>query len=212
MSRYWFALIGALILLSCSNSVDSDLDYAVYNYNPRAHRLLDTEEPDMAIDLLEYAYGHLNPGLYGSLLHSDFRYEFTPEDADSAGLPPDEPWWGKVPDVQSTQALFEDPRLISLSLDLERVSPWARHVDSVTGLEGRLAQFEPYIMVTIALDPEPVIFLIYDSVLDISLVPVGHGEPADWGVLFIKESTDLSSGGSALTEPFTWGKLKIMYR
>ncbi|MGD9403388.1 MAG: hypothetical protein PVF95_14110, partial [bacterium] len=59
MSRYWFALIAALILLSCSNSMDSDLDYAVYNNTPRAHSLLDTEDPDMAIDMLEYAYEHL---------------------------------------------------------------------------------------------------------------------------------------------------------
>lgn len=216
MLRQYLILLAALVVLSCGNSVDSDVevnsDYLAHDINPRAHRLPDTAEPDMATHMLAHAYENLNLGLYDELLHSDFRYEFTPEDADSLGLPPDEPWWYKVPDVQSTQRLFEDPELISIRMDLERVTSWSLHTDSLTGLQGRLAQFEPDIRITVDFGPEPIIFLINGSVLDIFVVPVQDGGPADWRVLSIKESIVFSSGGNVLTEPLTWGSVKIMYR
>jgi hypothetical protein len=66
------------------------------------------DTPDNLIQALACAYETKDLDFYESLLHDDYLFVFLVDVADSLGLPPENPWWGKTADVHSTANLFAD--------------------------------------------------------------------------------------------------------
>lgn len=127
---------------------------------------LDRKTPENLINYLADAYVRKDIERYSESFADDFLFVFTSADADSMGLPPDEPWWGKTTDVGSTTKMFEDPEVTSISMEITIYSgPWPTE-------EGVGYRLDPDIKVTI--DPagaeEPVTLWVYTSYLDVEII------------------------------------------
>jgi hypothetical protein len=216
-----------LLALSCSDinqpdpAVDATLGPA--SGDPAERRYADRATRDDLITYLEHAYRSEYPGLYADALHGSFLFVFTLDVADSLGLPPDQPWWGKTNDVNSTRTMFLAPEVTSIEIDLHKPGDWFPCMDIRPGSEpdtlyGFCARFEPYIMVTIAeAGEEGLILLVNDTFLDIMVVPDPEFEGL-WVVARIKEvyKSPAILGASRprrmLVETCSWGLIKSLFR
>ena len=170
------------------------------------------EHPRASIEgLIEHFAGSLEArdiDAYGGCLTEGYIFEFTPEDADSLGLPPDEPWWGKIPDVASTSKMFSDPEVTQIQV--------------VLFIEGRgyadgiyTVRCDPSIRVTV--EPggagETITYWVHGSWLYFKIGP----DEAESGLLQIvgigeERKYSWDTGSLAATEPCTFGGIKAMYR
>lgn len=170
------------------------------------------EHPRASIEgLIEHFAGSLEArdiDAYGGCLTEAYIFEFTPEDADSLGLPPDEPWWGKIPDVASTSNMFSDPEVTQIQVDLYIESRgYADGIYTVT--------CEPSIKVTV--EPggggETITYWVYGSWLYFKIGPdeaesgllqiVGIKEELKWGP---------APGSLVCVEVDTFGRIKSLFR
>jgi hypothetical protein len=176
------------------------------------------------LNCLCIAYEGEDVEAYADLLHEQFLFCFTPEVAESIGLPPDETWWGKTDDVASTRNMFDDEAVTRVRISLDEPTWfWCQVVrqnpapDPPDTLEGFCTRVRPDIRVTIE-EPgkEPLILLVDRSWLDIEVVP-DPDEEGLWQVITMEESryfpgTQGISTLDAEGEMQTWGMIKAMFR
>ena len=222
------AVLAAALLVSCSDTrhTDIDLDYAVERKStddPSEQRYADRGSPDALIDYVEHAYGSEYARLYGDALHSLFLFGFTADVADSMGLPPDEPWWGKTNEVASATNMFSSPEVTRVKFVLARMGAWVPCMDIRGGsppdtLYGLFARFAPDIMVTIEWPgEEPITLMVYNSYLDITVAPDPRSRGL-WAVTKIEEvyktpaASPLAGSRGVMTESTTWGEIKALFR
>jgi hypothetical protein len=221
-------LLAAAVLVSCSDTrhTDPDLDYAIMRQptdEPSEHRCADRGTPDALVEYVEHAYSSEYAPLYGDGLDRLFLFVFTPDVADSLGLPPDQPWWGKTNELASATNMFNSPEVTRVKFSLTRMGGWAPCVDIRGGsdpdtLYGLSARLVPDIRVTIETPgEEPVTLLVDNSYIDIMVVPDPEFRGL-WTVAKMEEIHRIPSGlpvsGSreVTVESHTWGLIKSLFR
>jgi hypothetical protein len=220
--------VATALLLSCSDTrhTDIELDYSVERKStddPSEHRCADRGTPDALIDYVEHAYGSEYAPLYRDALHTLFLFVFTQDVADSLGLPPDQPWWGKTSELASAVNMFNSAEITRVEFSLARLGAWNPCMDIHPGsppdtLYGQFARFVPDISVTIERSgEEPITLVVDNSYLDIIVVPDPNSRGL-WTVARIQEiyrtPTALPVGGShgVMTASTSWGEIKGMFR
>jgi hypothetical protein len=225
---YGMLLFAAALWLACSDvhQVDPGVtapDIGQTAENPWEQRYADRGTPDDLIEYLEHAYRSEYPALYGDALHASFLFEFTPQDAEAMGLPPEAPWWGKMEDMNSTGNMFGSAEVTSIEISLAKAIDWVPCIDIRPGtppdtLEGLCARFDPYIEVVVEeAGQDPMMLLVYDSWLDV-LVVHDPDFPGLWSIARIEEqyksptTMAASRSRSILVEPCSWGTIKALFR
>ena len=161
---------------------------------------------------LAYALEEEEIDIYSECLHDEYLFTFLPSDADSAGLAPDEPWWGKTEDVSSTLNMFEDAEATRIRCDLTVVSgPFP--------IEGGLAyRLDTDIRVTVewAGATEPLTLWVNNSWLDVEITQDPY-RGDKWVFKSIEEVLKegvlaVSAPGPVLmTEVTTFGSIKATF-
>jgi len=223
-----FLVLATALLLSCSDTrhTDPDLDYAVDRKStddPSEFMCADRGTPDALIDYVEHAYSSEYALLYRDALHTLFLFEFTDDVADSLGLPPDQPWWGKTDELASAINMFNGAEVTRVKLSLARMGEWTPCVDPRPGsspdtLYGQFARFVPDISVTIERPgEEPIILMVDNSYIDIIVVP----DPRFRGLWTVARMQEIYKTPAALpirgsrgvmTASTSWGEIKALFR
>jgi hypothetical protein len=168
----------SLYMVGCSVSSDD---------GPPVDPEFDRTTPENLIKYFADAYEKEDIDKYEESLHDQFLFEFLPDDADSAGLPPDTPWWGKVSEVTAAGKLFDAATITKIEMDLPiDVGPW----DTEDGLGFRL---DPLIKVTEEKPDytEPKVYQVEDSYLYVETVR----DPYDEDLWVFKEITETKKEG-----------------
>jgi hypothetical protein len=128
--------------------------------------------------------------VYSELLDEDYRFGFTPEVAESLGLPADEPWWFKEQELAATANMFDSQTVKSIKFD-----SWISDRDTTgtgdsmaialrLGFDFRLTVEEP--------GREPLLLRAGGQTrLDLVVVP----DPADPDLWVIREVAETSRAG-----------------
>jgi hypothetical protein len=148
----------------------------------------DRTTPDKLLNFFSQAYEDQDIDKYDESLDLAFHFQFTQEVADSLGLPPDQPWWGKVEDLASTGNMFDNPEVTSIAMDMIRRIPWYACTDSITDLDGLCSVIEPDIKVTVerAGESEPTTYWVNNSRLDVMVIQ-DRNDSDLWTILRIEE-------------------------
>jgi hypothetical protein len=152
---------------------------------------VDRTTPDNLMLFFARAYKEKDLADYEDALDEDFLFQFTPDIADSLGLPVDKPWWGKTEDVKSTRQMFEEPSVTDITFNYEEVGEWVPHIEvrEDTTFSGLFRRFDPVIEVITLVenseDPE-LKYRVDESWLDIAIVPDRLTEGL-WSILRIEE-------------------------
>jgi hypothetical protein len=177
--------------------------------------------PDGLLECFAISYSIQAIRMCGQALDELFEFESAEDVADSLGLPPDRPWWGKTNDMQSTLNMFDACHVTVVELDWEACIH--QFIDTSTAppettmIEGVCRMFEPDVRVYIE-EPgeEPWIIWANSTLLDIMVRP-DPDEPGVWTILRIKErykypvrAGQLRAGVSG-TEGSSWGSIKAMF-
>ena len=146
--------------------------------------VLDRKTPENLINFFADSYVEKDIDRYDESLHDRFLFTFTTEDAEDIGLPVDEPWWGKTPDVNTAENMFESADVGIIEMDLPiGGGPWPTE-------DGLLYRLEPTIKVTVedgtAEDPSTT-YLVFSSWFDVEIV-VDPYDTALWVFKGIEES------------------------
>lgn len=182
----WVLLIAALAstaIFGCSPSSDT---------GPPPVEEVKRDTPDNLMLFFARAYKEKDLDDYKEALDDDFLFQFTPDIADSLGLPADKPWWGKTEDVKSTQQMFENPNVTDIAFSYETVGEWIPHTEvrEDTTFSGLFRRYDPLIEVITLVDndEDPELKLRVDeSWLDIVVVP-DRLTAGLWTILRIEES------------------------
>lgn len=171
----------ALVVLGCSPATD------VGNGDDPISK----DEPDHLLNWLAKSYQDKDIELYDEALHDAFIFVFTEDVADSLGLDPEEPWWGKTRDVTSTQKMFSSSEVTEVNMSYISVDRWVAVTDSVGGEEynGVFSRVQPDILVTVEKPgKEPMRYVVNESYLDITVVQdPNYPDQTLWVVLKIEE-------------------------
>lgn len=203
----------------------SSLAPAQVAIEPRLSKLYERYSPDAVLKYMEFGYSNEKIGMYQKVLHEQFLFVFTPEVADSLGLPPDQPWWGKTNDVACTRHMFYDGAVVLVMMELTKAGDWIACHDPYTGLDGLCCRLEPDIRVLIDSGPGEMLTLwVNNSWLDIMVV-ADPDHQGLWKILRIEEIEKVpsdvvgvnpnrlpSGDGGVATETMTWGLIKALYR
>lgn len=140
---------------------------------------------------------------YDDALDENFLFQFTPDIADSLGLPEDEPWWGKTADVNSARTLFESPSVTDILFTYDYQVPWYTCIEEriggtdedpdTTRWSGFCCRLDPLIEVTTIVEDQedPILKLRVDgSWLDVTVIPDPNVEGL-WTILRIVETKKL---------------------
>jgi hypothetical protein len=152
-------------------------------------------------------------GAYDQCLHDDFKFVFVPEDAESLGLPPDEPWWDKPHDLAAMGNMFEAADVVNIRFGFVIV-PGRSARDPASAAAG--VRIEPDIIVTIERPgEEPLAYRVNDSYLDLTLV---RDSDNLWVIDRMEEVVKGPGVASSIgvVDPAvastTFGQVKAMYR
>jgi hypothetical protein len=221
------AVLTAALLVSCSDTrqTDPDLDNAVMRKptdDPSERKIADRGTPDALIEYVEHAYRSEYAPLYGDGLHRLFLFVFTHDVADSMGLPPDEPWWGKTNELASAAKMFNSSEVSRVEFSLTRMGAWFPYADIRGGsppdtLYGQFARFVPDIRVTIeAPGEEPITLLVDNTFIDIMVVPDPESRGL-WTVARMEEiyrtpaTPRISGSRGVMVASITWGHIKALF-
>jgi hypothetical protein len=132
-------------------------------------------DPDTHIlETYAYAIETEDINLYDEILHDCFIFIFPAGVADSLGLPPWEPWWGKTQEVASMRSLFQDPTVTEIEFEYESVGGWSL-VTIVLGpdsVDGMFSRTEPIVRLMVEKPgEEPSLLVLDESYLDFTVVP-----------------------------------------
>ena len=158
--------------------------------------------------------------VYGRL-HDLYLFGFTSDIAETLGLPPEAPWWGKTEDMTSTGNMFSAPNVTSIKVTFNRITDWLQCLEVRPGsppdtLTAACATLEPNIKVTVETFDEPTCYWVNDSRFDVA-VTVDPGETDLWVILRITETkknpwTGRIQAVRAATETSSFSGIKAMYR
>jgi hypothetical protein len=152
---------------------------------------------------------------YTECLDEDYRFVFTPQDAEDLGLLPDEPWWLRIDDLASTANMFADDDLHSIQVDLTVVDQ-----DTVTtgGDPAITIQVEPAILVVlIPPGEEPIYLEVTETWLFFELIRDAADDRL-WVISELEEEYQTPPPGvtgqaeAAVVDPFTFGDTKAYFR
>ena len=199
------AFLSLALLLSCGEDSVTDTDTG-----PKYSR----ETPEGLVQALAYSMEHKDIDLYDECLHDEFLFTFTPEDAEMVGIPADQPWWGKTPDVSAMNEMFKDPIVVEIECDLPvNGGPW-------TIPEGVQYRLEPTMKFTLDQGPaaEDSTLFVFSSWFYVKI----SRDPYDgdkWVFRAIQETLKdpkgaRSGAGSdvAAVEATTFGSVKARYK
>ena len=212
--RIWLFLIvpvlGISLMLSCSSDKGTEID------DPDCpHRTT----PDNLLKMFANAYMEMDLNDYDEYLDEIFLFGFTADVADSLGLPPEEPWWGKTDDVNSTREMFEDPDVLEIGFAYNYENDWelCQVVRPDSAYSGFCCRIEPLIWVKVSLlsEDDPILYYRVDnSWLDIMVVPDRFTQDL-WCILSIDEVKKIRFVPEGMvrsaTESSTWGGIKSMW-
>jgi hypothetical protein len=119
------------------------------------------------------SYQEKDGDAYEEALHDAFQFVFTKDIAESLGLPPEEPWWGRTKDVASTKKMFASSEVTEVNMSYISVDRWVPVTDSVGGEEynGVFSRVQPDILVTVETPgEEPMRYVVNESYLDVTVV------------------------------------------
>jgi hypothetical protein len=173
MRRRVWVIVAIILIMSTMGGCSVDK-----GTNPRPPEL-DRKTPENLINYLADAYERRDIEKYGESLADDFLFVFTSADADSLGLPPDQPWWGKTPELASTTRMFEDAEVTAIEMDLPiSAGPWSTE-------DGLGYKLEPSIKVTVesAGSELPTTYWVFKSWLFVEVIV----DPKDEGLWVFKE-------------------------
>ena len=146
--------------------------------------VLDRKTPENLIKFFADSYVEKDIDRYDESLHDEFLFTFTTEDAQLIGLPVDEPWWGKTPDVNTARNMFESADVSNIEMDLAvNAGPWPTE----DGLGYRL---EPTIKVSVEDGPaeDPItVYFVFSSWFLVEIVEDPYDETL-WVFTGIQES------------------------
>ena len=151
-----------------------------------ADPVYDRKTPENLIEFFADSYVEKDIERYDESLDDGFLFTFTSEDAELIGLPVDEPWWGKTPDVAAARNMFESPDVSKVEMDLPLAGgPWPSE-------ESVWYRLEPTIKVTVedAGGGEPTTYFVFSSWFDVEIIE----DPYDstlWVFKGIEESLKL---------------------
>ncbi len=171
------------------------------------------DTPDNLMTALACAIGSEDFDAYESLLHDEYRFSFMVFVADSLGLPPDEPWWGKTKDLQSTANLFTDDNADFSIVFTEVSEGWTpcEYVRPDTVFAGLFRRYIPDLALAVEeAGTEPITYVGDATYIDVVVVPHPYIE-GHFAVLEIEE-VERQPGAASLTPPFSWSEVKAMYR
>jgi hypothetical protein len=201
-------LVVTLILGSCSSDRISS--------EGRTGCIKPADGDELLTALAEY-YEDEDLECFTALLCEDFEFCFTSDVADSLGLPPESPCWGKMDDTTSTGRMFRDPVVVDIKMDYVRVTDWEpcfeeRPESTYTGLCCRI---DPEIRVTVTRPQEETLTLwVNSSWLDVTVIPCPGAD--SWCLLELEEREKMRLGmpgaiRAAATEASTWGGIKALW-
>jgi hypothetical protein len=211
---------------SATRHTDADLDYGARRQatdDPSEHTYADRGTPDALIEYVEHAHRSGYAPLYRDALHTSFLFRFTPDVAESLGLPGDEPWWGKIDELASATNMFDSPEVTDIRFSLTRTHGWIPCVDIRGGsppdtLYGLLARFVPDIRVTIETPgEEPITLLVDNTFIDVEVVPDPEFRGL-WTVARMEEiyktpaALPISDLRGTMVASCTWGYIKALFR
>jgi hypothetical protein len=156
---------------------------------------------DGILNFFANAYETKDLDKYGIALHDKFQFQFTPDVAESIGLPADEPWWGRTEDIASTENMFGAPTVTHIQMDLPVPAWFLCQVirrnplpDPPDTLQGFCTRVTPDIRVIIE-EPgkEELILKVDTSWLDIAITPDPNDDEL-WQIIAIVESEQPSGG------------------
>jgi len=193
------AMAGALLLSSCGE--DGGCPAPKVTYPNR-------ETPQGLLDTFAKSLEDRNLAGYELCLWESYRFLFDPVDWDSAGVTPEEPYWGLTEDIASTGHMFAASAVKSIRVDLQMLMDF-------TGPDTLLtAVMMPIIDVTIQMHAgeEWLTKQVRKSRLHFVLRPDPQNEHL-WVIRRIQEEiVDLQLGQAAATEGCTFGSIKAIFK
>jgi hypothetical protein len=170
------------------------------------------DTPDNLVAALECAVETQDLEIYEGLLHDEYLFSFVVDVADSLGLPPDAPWWGKTKDVSSTADLFSDGNAEFRVAFIPEEDHWtACQVDrGDMTYTGYCRSYTADLRLHVE-NPgcEPLTMVGDETYVDVTVVP-HHLISGHFAVLQIEEVFKVR-GAAPLTETLTWSMVKAMY-
>lgn len=121
-------------------------------------------------------------------LDEDFLFQCPPDFADSLGLPPGVPWWGKTEFINSIQETFENPDVTDIGFSYEYHIEWysCAEVRDDTTFAGLGCRLDPLIEVVTITPEDPILtYLVDNSWLDVTVIP-DRKTDGRWTVLRIE--------------------------
>jgi hypothetical protein len=173
---------------------------------------------DGVLEAFAYYYEAMDIEGYDEVLDEMYIFQFTPDVADSLGLPPDDAWWGKAQDLASTANMFNDRTVRNIKMEYRKVDDWAAHIEvrQDTTLSGLFVRLEPNIRIVVDEgSEEPTTYHVTNSWLDVVVVPDRFNREL-WCILTLEEHSKrhLTTPATAIsaTEGTTWGALKALWK
>jgi hypothetical protein len=131
------------------------------------------DTPSHLLNWLAVSYQDKDLESYEEALHDEYLFVFTKDVADSLGLDPEEPWWGKTKDVASTGRMFGSSEVTDINMKYISEDPWVPHEEERpdTTYSGVFSRVTPDILVTIEKPgKEPLRLVVNESFLDVVVV------------------------------------------
>ena len=156
--------IAVLVGIGCSPTADT---------NGNGDGPIDRKTPDGLLNWLAVAYAEKDLEAYEEALHDEFLFVFTKDSADTLGLDPEEPWWGKTKDVASSGNMFNSSEVTRITMGYVPYGDrWqaCEEVRDTTVYYGTCRRVIPDILVTIDKGAEPLNLVVQDSYLDVVVV------------------------------------------
>ena len=188
---------GLLLVASCGDDSGS---------NPKGESPRKT--PQGLLDYYVECLEEQNLAGYEACLWESYLFGFSEPDWDSAGVTPDNPYWGLTEDVASTENMFASAQVLNINAALLNVS-------NFTGPDSLLTiRCKPMIDVTIEgpHGEEPVVKQVRNSYLDFVLRPDPHDEDL-WVIREIQEELAwYESPRPVAVESSTFGEIKCIFK
>ena len=176
--------------------------------------------PDELLSAYAHALVSKNLAACDECLHEKYIFEFTSDIAETLGLPPDAPWWGKTEDMSATQNMFNASNVTSIEMTFIRITDWLRCLEVRPGsppdtLAALQADLDPDIKVTVETGEDPTTYWVNDSRFNVA-VTVDPAETDLWVILRITEAKKNPRAGriravGTATEGSTFGGIKSMF-
>jgi hypothetical protein len=189
------AILSLSLCISCGDDSVTDTGGADESYSRAT--------PEDLIRALAHSMEERDILIYSECLHDEYLFTFVAKDAELVGLPSNQPWWGKTPDVGAVGNIFSESTVTSIDCDLPvKSGPWP----TADGVGYRL---EPIIRIVVEPEDatEPTVFLVNACWFDIEIVE----DPYDNELWVFKGIQETLKQGLRAVEPSTFGGLKGLF-